>query len=209
MRKDRNLACPKCEKELKSKSGYTLHIKKCCPEMRFLETRVKMVIEFVAPRNVERLPALGMFRDSFGPYDRKDGGCSQIKSARVISATVTPREANSKEIEKLEKAMKAKDRNESARELKKIVDLAINKDLDASLKWRISANTKGWPNTITIDAYPPQRKGDWSNWSRRTEFLFNLPEGKVKIHNNENNKKKELLVANPDLFEIIQSLITS
>jgi hypothetical protein len=27
------LTCPKCKREMKSKSGYTLHVKKCCPEV--------------------------------------------------------------------------------------------------------------------------------------------------------------------------------
>lgn len=215
-----NKICPACGKKLKSSSGYTLHIKKCCPEMQYVETKVKLTLTFTVPRDVSKISdPMGLFRDSFGAYDKKDGGYARLDQAWVVGEpVVTPRKPNKAELSKIAKAEKNKSKTATVAELKKIVNAAIE------AKWKLKANTawvnyvrKGkqmsghWPDFIKITASAPPPQGRrYSSCS--IYFVFDIKKETVIISTHEtsyinhDHAVKEVRLADPKLFEIIREI---
>jgi len=168
--------CPGCGKVLKSSSGWTLHVKKCCPELRWRKTTVKMQVEFEIPDVIHSDDPNILFRLAFYEHDVKGIGSCHLKTAALLDKTIDVRKPTSQEKTRMDRAIAAKDKNSTVREIKKIVEGIIGKP---TKKQSIHTETS-WPETVRITYTTASTKWD-KGYLWDVAFTFNLKNGQVEV----------------------------
>ena len=160
---------PECDKVLKSSSGWTLHVKKCCPELRWRKTIVKMEVEFEIPDVVEEgISPVALFRKAFWTAEVRGIGTCALKHATLLDRTTATRSATQQEKKRMGRAEALRDRNSAANEFKKIVKEIVG---EAPKALKTSTQTE-WPETIMVTFHKP----GINRWEIRNtwEYAFTL-----------------------------------
>lgn len=169
---------PDCNKIMKSTSGWTLHVKKCCPELRWRQTTVKMEIEFVIPNLVkEGMGPVDLFRQAFWEQDVKGIGSCKLSHAILLDRTTQTRDATAQEKRRLERSEALRDKTSAVREFKKIVQEIVGKP---HARQGVHTETD-WPDRLTVTYY----KRGLQRWEKRNQwdvaFILHLKKERLEV----------------------------
>jgi hypothetical protein len=178
-KKDYPCPNPDCSKVMKSTSGWTLHVKKCCPELRWRQTIIKMEVEFVIPDVVkEGVGPVDLFKQAFWAQDLRGIGSCKLTHATLLDRTTATRDATPQEKNRIKRAEALRDRGTATREFKRIVQEIIGKP-----KKNQSVHTEtDWPETIKVTYH----SAGIQRWERQrvwdVAFTLNLKTERVEVH---------------------------
>jgi hypothetical protein len=168
---------PTCNKVMKSTSGWTLHVKKCCPELRWRKTIVKMEIEFEIPDvTKEGLGPVDLFRQAFWEQDVRGIGSCKLTQATLLDVTTATRDATQREKNRIARAEALRDRGTATREFKRIVQEIIGKPNNQG----VHTETR-WPEQITVTYHNP----GLNKWEKRSiwdvAFVLHLKTERLEV----------------------------
>jgi len=194
--------CPKCQLSMKSKSGWTLHVKTCCPEQRWRKTTVKMEIEFDIPvaldanepyfgtrrsrSRVAPTAPMDVFNMAFWAREVKQIGNCQITSAQILDKNIYLREPTAMEKRLMQRASADQNKTQTVAECKRVLREIIGNDHGLS----IHTSTEDWPNYVAImlGNTAGMRKWQVADNAKFT-FRFNIPAGVVEIGAGKRNRQ--------------------
>jgi hypothetical protein len=206
-----SLTCPKCNKKMKSKSGWTLHVKKCCPDQRWRKTTVKMEIEFEIPKPIgEAVPAVHMFQTAFHTAEIKGIGTCRLNSAMVLDRNISTRKPTLIENHRMSYTAGMRDKNTAIREFKRLLKLIVGGPQE--FETYTEAN---YPKSITISyhghdpglsAYYKSRY--WRKQYWKLKFELDIQKSVISISTEKSKHKrsttKKFQLADPDCFDEIR-----
>lgn len=110
--------CPKCGFTAKSRSGRTLHMKKCCPDLLFKKTVVNMSITFSATADISDMKPVALFRKCWGAWQK--GFKTQLQDVTINDVKVLDRKASVEEKMKMRHQKEKRALYKKARKIKDI-----------------------------------------------------------------------------------------
>lgn len=223
----KTFTCPKCLKPMKSKSGWTLHVKTCCPEQRWRKTTVKMTIEFDIPVALDNnepyfgtrdawprsvpTTSLSIFNMAFGTREVRHIGQSKITSAQLIDQTIHLRTPTQMEINAQKRAQANQNKVQAMSECSRILMGIIGTNHGMG----IYQSTKNWPAYVTIRLGDPNLKRWRIAQDAKFTFKFDIQAGIVYVgkgptkqdnyYNYVHTQTTSVRLADPALFNKIRS----
>ena len=177
----RTYNCPKpdCDRRMKSKSGLTLHIKKCCPEYRYMRTTVEMKI-LLHIDEVADIAANGiaLFRKYFATY-----GGATIKDGEVIVSKISTREPTKLELSREQRNLASRDKTAALGEFKTLIKNLIGTDKYKELG--LKGSTYRWPRELKLWGRKSLSAGGVLGWYGATEFRFDRAKERLAIKYDE------------------------
>ena len=215
--------CPRCGKMMKSSSGWTLHVKKCCPEQRFRKTRISMAIEFDIPipldgTNNHKRPIptspLEFFKMAFFPrevristYGGRKIGRPEIVSASLIGEPkISTRPPTISEQWAMKRVEMNRDKKSAIAECKRVAHILLGDQKDKGM-----ITTSDYPKWINF-AY---HKGGDARWQSILTITFLLNKESVRVSYGKLrlswpktlNVYEEFKLADPECMDKIQEFI--
>jgi hypothetical protein len=188
------LSCPKCGLALKSTSGWTLHVKTCCPEERYKRTTVKMMIEFEVPvaldgthvvskrqrwilKDAKDFGAVKLFQLAFRNNDIPEVGVCELKVAGLLDKQISKRPPTYQECNRAVRAKKDGEKVAVVAEFKRVICEIIG---DANLK--ISTDASEYPTAI-FHLYTDSVANPIPRWEilNNTLYSFTFMVGKTRV----------------------------
>jgi len=187
----KEIACPnpKCSRIMKSTSGWTLHVKTCCPELRWRKTVVKMEVEFEIPQVMEdSLGPIDLHSHAFWPQDVRGVGSCKLVHAILLDVTTATRDATPQEKNRIKRAEALRDKGSATREFQRIVKEIVG----VCPQGLVAHTTTNWPNSIAVTFQPPGLK----QYEKRHiwKYAFTLDLKKTNILVALESKKKSAVV---------------
>ena len=214
----RSYTCPGCQRVLKSTSGWTLHVKTCCPDLRYRKTRVKMEIEFDIPVPLDDMnnhgisvtaSPLAFFNLAFWPKEiRKVGQCEMVSANLLEEPTIENRAPTYQEQARLKRSEMQRDANSANRECRRVAKVLIGEPKDLAVR-----GEGGYPETVTL-IYAPKGLRAWQHRDQaKMTLTFRLKDETVEVGTGPVNKHswprihktvKTFRLADPECIEQIQ-----
>jgi hypothetical protein len=186
---DTKYRCPKCNRPIKSTSGWTLHVKQCCPELRYRKTIVNMNVTLEIPMALDGTDNdynmkgdLDLFQSICYMREISGIGFCNLVGATVAQKNIDVRQPTFDELRTLKQAEEIKDRNNIKSEFTKVLHEIIGETKGVyNESVTLSTIGKGEINNITVRLY----KGEIRKWEISTkcsfEFVYTPNSGNLAV----------------------------